>query len=173
MAKVSLNKLIEKKSLDAKTVIIADQEVSIKQYLGIDEKSALVERVLNDSIDNIGNFSPVRLKVYFTLDVIRTYTNITITEAQYNTPGKTYDSLMINNIVEQIFSNIPEKELDGLKADLFECAEAITTYNHSLVGMFKAMTTDYDSTKMDVDGLLKDLSDPEKVGLVKDILTKL
>ena len=173
MAKVSLSKITSKKVIAPKLIKLGDTEIYIKQYLPIDDKAALIERVLNNSADDTGDFSPVRLKVYFALEIIRTYTNINITETQFNAPGKTYDLLVENDVLKKIIDLIPENEYNEIKNDLMTCAEMIGNYNHSVAGVLKTISSDYNGTKMNVDELLKELSDPEQVGLVKDILTKL
>jgi hypothetical protein len=39
--------------------------------------------------------------------------------------------------------------------------------------MMKTVTNDYDATKLNVEEIMKTLDQPEKVGLVKDILDKI
>lgn len=173
MAKIGLTKITSKKVIPPKKIELGDAEIYIQQFLPIDDKAALIERVLNNAVDDMGNFSPIRLKVYLALETIRTYTNINITETQMNNPGKTYDLLITNDVLKKVLDIIPEKEYDELVSDLYECADMVGKYNHSAAGIMKAITSDYRETKMDVDGLLQELSDPEQVGLVKDILTKL
>ena len=75
-----MSKITSKKVIAPKLIKLGDTEIYIKQYLPIDDKAALIERVLNNSADDTGDFSPVRLKVYFALEIISTYTNINITE---------------------------------------------------------------------------------------------
>lgn len=173
MAKVSLSKVTSKKVIAPKLVKLENADVYIKQYLPIDDKAAFIERVLNNAIDDTGSFSPVRLKVYFALEIIRTYTNITITESQFSAAGKTYDLIVENELLQHVLDIIPKEEYAELKNNLYECAQAVESYNHSAAGIIKSIVTDYNGSKMDIDSLLQQLSDPEQVGLVKDILTKL
>lgn len=173
MAKVGLTKVTSKKVIAPKLIKLGDAEIYVTQYLPIDDKAALVERVLGNAADDTGSFSPVRLKVYFALELIRTYTNINITETQFNSPGKTYDLIISNELLQKILDVIPENEYEEMKKTLYDCAKAVEDYNHSAAGIIKTIVTDYDNSKMNVDELLKELSDPEQVGMVKDILTKL
>ena len=46
-------------------------------------------------------------------------------------------------------------------------------HNHSALGTVRAMATDYDNTKFNVDELMKQLSDDNQVGLVKEVLDKM
>ena len=40
----------------------------------------MVERILNQSVDDMNDFSYAKLKVFFALELIKTYTNINFTE---------------------------------------------------------------------------------------------
>jgi len=80
MAKVSLNKIIPIKKVDDITIDINGEKVIVKQYLSVDEKVALVERVLNASIDETNYFSNAKLKVYSKIEILKAYTNINFTD---------------------------------------------------------------------------------------------
>ena len=54
-----------------------------------------------------------------------------------------------------------------------ECAEHAIKFLNSFVGMMRTVTNDYNATKMNVDEIVNSLNDPDKIGLVKDILEKL
>ena len=68
MAKVSLNEITPIKSVDPVTVMIGENEITIEQYLPINEKLAFTERVLNATLDDTGFLNPVRLEVYMNPD---------------------------------------------------------------------------------------------------------
>ena len=173
MAKISLNKITPIKSVDPITVMIGENEITIEQYLPINEKLAFTERVLAATLDDTGFLNPVRLDVYMNLEIIKTYTNISITDKMMENAPKTYDLLVLNGIFEQVISNIPEEEYNDLYDAVVDCAEHTIQYLNSFVGMMKTINSDYNLTKMNVDELMKTLDDPEKIGLVKNILDKI
>lgn len=173
MAKVSLSKIAPVKSVDPITIMIGESEVTIEQYLPINEKLALVERVLNATIDDTGFLNPVRLEVYMNLETIKTYTNISITDKMMENAPKTYDLLVLNGILEMVIGNIPEDEYNNLYDTIEDCVEHTVQYLNSFVGMMKTVTADYDATKMNVEDIMNTLDQPDKVGLVKDILDKI
>jgi len=123
--------------------------------------------------DDTGFASPIRMNIYFSIFVIKEYTNITITEAMIKNASKTYDLIVMNNLYNLIFNEIPKVEIDDLQDMVEKSIDQIVKYNTSFLGMMRAASADYDATKMNVDELMQTLDQPEKVGLVKDVLDKL
>lgn len=139
----------------------------------IQDKLAMIERILNFTIDNTGFLNPVRLEVFTVLEIISTYTNINITDKMMENAPKTYDSLMINGVIDAIIEAIPEDEYNAVFDAIEDCAEHTVSYLNSFAGMMKTVTENYDATKMNVEEIMNTLDDPDKVGLVKDILEKI
>ena len=173
MAKVSLNSITPIKKVDSVKIKIGEQEIEVLQYLPINDKLALAERVLNMTLDDTGFLNPVRLEVYTYLEIIRTYTNISITDKMMENAPKTYDLLEMNNILISIVNAIPEEEYNALIGMIEDSAEHTVKYLTSFVGMMKTVSQDYDATKINVDEIMNTLDNPEKIGLVKDILDKI
>ena len=154
-------------------ITINEQEIEVVQYMPIQDKLAMIERILNFTIDNTGFLNPVRLEVFTVLEIISTYTNINITDKMMENAPKTYDSLMINGVIDAIIEAIPEDEYNAVFDAIEDCAEHAVNYLNSFVGMMKTVTEDYDTTKMNADEIVNSLNDPDKIGLVKDVLEKL
>lgn len=154
-------------------ITVNEQEIEVAQYMPIQDKLAMIERILNLTIDNTGFLNPVRLEVYTVLEIISTYTNINITDKMMENAPKTYDSLMINGVIDAIIEAIPEDEYNAVFDAIEDCAEHTVSYLNSFVGMMKTVTEDYNATKMNVDEMMNTLGDPEQIGLVKDILEKI
>lgn len=173
MAKIGLNKVLSKTILVPKTILINNQEIQILQYLNIDDKVALIQRVLSAAADDTGTFSAVRLKIYLELEIARAYSNINFTEKQWENTSKLYDNLMINNIIATIIDSIPSEEYTVLVKCLYDCADSISKYNTSLAGIMHAISTDQTLTKDNVNELLAKLGDPEQFELIKNVLAKL
>lgn len=154
-------------------ITVNEQEIEVAQYMPIQDKLAMIERILNFTIDNTGFLNPVRLEVFTVLEIISTYTNINITDKMMENAPKTYDSLMINGVIDAIIEAIPEDEYNAVFDAIEDCAEHTVGYLNSFVGMMKTITEDYGATKMDIESLSNVLDDPDKIGLVKDILEKI
>lgn len=173
MAKISLNKITPVKNVEPKVVIIGENEIIIEQYLPIGYKADFIERVLNNVIDDTGFLNPIRLDIMFNIELIRTYTNISITDKMLENPTKVYDLLVINGILNSVLEAIPEEEYEDLYVAVEECAKHTSNFMTSFAGMIRTVTENYGATKMNVEELMNTLGDSEKVGLVKDILDKL
>lgn len=173
MAKISFNKLTPIKSVDPTVITIGENEITVERYLPMADKAAFVERVLNAVIDDTGFINPMRLDVMFHIELIKTYTNISITDKMMENPSKVYDLLMLNHILSAVLEAIPEEEYEDLMNDVGECAKHTVDYLNSFAGMIKNITANYDTTKMNVEEIMQTLDDPEKIGLVKDILDKI
>lgn len=173
MAKISLNSITPIKKVDSVKIKIGEQEIEVLQYLPVNDKLALAERVLNMTLDDTGFLNPVRLEVYTYLEIIRTYTNISITDKMIENAPKTYDLLEMNHILVEVVNAIPEEEYNALIGMIEDSAEHTVKYLTSFVGMMKTVSQDYDATKMNVDEIMNTLDDPDKIGLVKDILDKI
>ena len=173
MAKISFNKLTPIKSVDPTIVTIGENEITVERYLPMADKAAFVERVLNAVIDDTGFINPMRLDVMFHIELIKTYTNISITDKMMENPSKVYDLLMLNHILSAVLEAIPEEEYEDLMNDVGECAKHTVDYLNSFAGMIKNVVANYDATKMNVEEIMKTLDDPEKIGLVKDVLDKI
>lgn len=173
MAKVSLSKIAPIKKVDPMTIPIEGQEITVIQYMPVADKMKIVETVLNETIDDTGFFNPMRMEIFTTLEILKAYTNISITDKMMEDPSKVYDLLVLNKIIDIVVTAIPADEYDYVFDAVEEAALHMTKYMDSFVGMMKTVTTDYSTTKMNVDNLLTDLGDPAKIGLVKDILEKI
>lgn len=139
----------------------------------IQDKLAMIERILNSTVDTTGFLNPVRLEVFSILEIINTYTNINITEKMMDNAPKTYDSLMINGIIDKIIEAIPEDEYNAVFDAIEECAEHTVSYMNSFVGMMKTVNENYNMTGMSVEEMMSSLGDPDKIGFVKEVLEKI
>ena len=173
MAKINLKQLITIKAIEPITININNIDITVKQYLPLDEKMELVQRVLNRAVDETGFFSPMRLEVILELEIIRTYTDINITDKMMDTPGKIYDQIENNGIWNNILTTLPSAEYRALHQAVNDCVAAVTSYQTSFVGVMKNISENYDDTKINIDELMKTLDQPDKVGMVKEILDKM
>ena len=173
MAKVSLNKIAPIKKVDDITIDINGEKVIVKQYLPVDEKALFSERVLNNAMDpNINFASEMRMMVYFSLELINTYTNINLTEKMFEEATKTYDLLVLNHILDAVIDAIPKEEYVELYNKVYEDRNHVETYLHSFVGVLRGAQNDYSAAQIDADKIMNEFKDPEAFNLIKDILDK-
>ena len=115
-----------------------------------------------------------KLTVFYTIEMLRAYTNISFTEKQLEDPQKLYDIIILNKIWDTIKQSIPEDEVNYIWENTCALAREITDYNHSALGILKLAKEDYSDLELDVNDLTNTLTQSENnLNLVKGLLTKL
>ena len=173
MAKISLKDVTPIKAIPPQEIEINGKKVLVEQYLPLEKKAAMIERILANSVDETGFISPVRLAVFFRLEIVRCYSNISITDKMMEQPEKLFDQLVMNKVIGAVSCGMPTEEWEHVEKSVNKCAKAVQAYQNSFVGVMKMINKDYDATKLNVDELMATLDQPDKVGLVKEILEKI
>lgn len=137
MAKITFSKLGLKAVADTynTSVEINGVEILVKGYLTQQEKADLIAFVLENSIDDRGCFSPIRVETFWGIAIVKWYAGISFTDKQIFDAGKTYDLLETNGVIDIVCDAIPSDEYDFLKDMLNETKDDITRYNNSFAGM--------------------------------------
>lgn len=175
MSKVTFAKLGLKAKKEVTEVKVNDAiNLEVRNYLPIDEKAALIQFVINHSLDDMtGCFSPVRVEVWFSIGVCKWYANISFTEKQLTEVGKTYDLLEENNIIKMIFSGIPEGEITFMQELVTETIDDVARYNTSAAGIIRSMTSDAGNLNTELNGILEQIKNAEgleNLSAIKDMV---
>lgn len=174
MAKIAFTKLGLKKKDEVKTVNINNNVIEVKQYLPINDKLALISRVINLSHDSSNNFAnPVQVEVIGTIEIIMAYTNLSFTEKQKEDYAKLYDLLEENGITKDLISVIPEDEYTFLIDGINESIEAVYKYQNSVLGILDSVAQDYSDLEFDASKIQQELADPQNLELLKGIMSRL
>ena len=174
MAKIAFTKLSLKKKDEVKTVNINNNVIEVKQYLPINDKLALISRVINLSHDSSSNFAnPVQVEVIGTIEIIMAYTNLSFTEKQKEDYAKLYDLLEENGITKDLISAIPEDEYAFLIDGINESIEAVYKYQNSVLGILDSVAQDYSNLEFDASKIQQELADPQNLELLKGIMSRL
>lgn len=175
MAKVPFTKLKCKINDSIKEVKLNDEiTIEVKQYLPIQEKLALIGRVIELAHMQDENYSnPVKAGAFRDLEVVYAYTNISFTDKQKEEPGKLYDLLLSSGVLTAVIDAIPEEEYSAICLGVYDSIEAVYKYQNSVFGILDSLKQDYSDLDLDVNAISSKLTNPENLGLVKDILTKL
>lgn len=171
MAKVAFTKLSQIKTINPVACVIDENTISVTQYLPLERKVELMQRIIEQSGNNEeGFYNIVKLNVYYVIEMLRAYTNISFTDAQMNNIEKLYDSIVLNKIWETISGYIPPQEREYIWENTCALAREITNYNHSIMGVLKLARKDYSDTDFNIANLMNQIKDPESLGLIKEIL---
>lgn len=173
MAKISLNKLGLKIDDSVSIVKFNDQDIEVKHYLPVNEKLDLISAVINESADDLKFYNVGKLEIFKVIEMVKHYTNINFTEKQLEDATKLYDLLDSTGLTSELFAVIPDAEKDFIEDVLFDTVDSIYKYQNSIMGILDIVTTDYKNLNFDVSELQKNISNPENLTLLKDVVTKL
>ena len=174
MAKVNLTKLNKIKSLDPIDIKIGEETISVVQYLPLEKKLTIMQNIIEQAGNNEeGFYNIVKLTVFYTIEMLRAYTNISFTEKQLEDPQKLYDIIVLNKIWDTVKQSIPEDEVNYLWENTCTLAREITNYNHSALGILNLLSNDYDNLSLDTTDMANKLSNVDNLKMLREILTKL
>ncbi len=174
MAKVSFTKLGLKKNTNVITLSWNDQTIEIKEYLPIEEKANIIERIINQSIDDKNFASPCRIELYTTLEIIFAYTNINFTDKQKENVQELYDLLIGNGLWQAIVQELQKfTDYNYIITNVQATINEVYKYKNSILGILDAVNQDYSNLNLDVTNIQDKLNDPNGLTLLKDVITKL
>ena len=145
----------------------------VKYYLPFAEKLELVSRIINQSVDDNGFYNPMRVKLYMTLEVVYAYTNLSFTEKMKEDPFKLYDILVSTGIFTDIINCIRDKDWVEIQAGVWDTIKNIYDYRNSVMGILEKVKDDYSNLELNAANIQDQLSDPNNMELLRDVLAKL
>ena len=118
-----------------------NQKIEIKEYLPIEDKYDLIMITLQKSLED-GYYNPIKLDMYFHLNLIYMYTNINFTDKQKEDESKLYDTLKSNGFIDAFVNAINEDEYDDLYNFLLETEDKIVDYKQSVPSLVQGLIND-------------------------------
>lgn len=175
MAKIAYSKLGLNKMVNKEPSIIEfnDQQIEVAQYLPIEKKLDLISDIINLSLDDNTYYNPCRIEIFMLTKIIEAYTNLTITDKQKEDIFKFYDQLVASGFAEKVMDNIPIEDYSFIHESVVKTIKNIYKQKNSALGILESISTDYSNLNLDASEIQKKLADPENLGLLKTILTKL
>ena len=136
MAKVSYTNLKLKLNNEIKEIEFNGQKIEVLQYLPIEEKYSLVNITLQKAREG-AIFNPIKLDVYFHLNLIYLYTNINFTDKQREDEFKLYDLLLSSGLLDQIIEAIPSEEYDYICEQIDNLEEDLLNLDNTLASLVR------------------------------------
>jgi hypothetical protein len=175
MAKVAFSKLGIKENKDVNTIVFNDIEIEIKKYLSIEDKLNMISAAINNAMDENGDINSVVLEAHFNLQVVFYYTNLTFTDKQKENLVKLYDLLKGSGLMDAVIDAIGldnEEYYDSYRGCKSTVNEIITK-RQSARGIMEDIVANYGNVSFDTAEMQKNLSDPNNLTLLKNIMDKL
>lgn len=172
MSKVNFNKLKLTLNNITKAFDWNGNIIEVKQYLPINEKLDLIENTLKNSIDENGFINPAKQEIFFYLELMYHYTNITFTETQKEKPDKLFDLLDYNEFIDKVVALIPEGEFH----EVFSFNERVGKYFEKSMTSLNSVLSNFNAKSASQIPQIKeflDSIDKEDLDTVKQVVTKL
>ena len=174
MAKTSFTKLKCTVNKNAVPLQIGEETISIKQYLPLQEKLALIERILVQAhAENYDYANPVLMEAFYEIEMVYAYSDISFTDKQKEDFLKTYDALKGSGVLQSIMDIIPEEEKSIISAGVYATSDSVYRYRNSVKGILEHIKDNYDELNIDASEIVEKLGDAKNFEFVKDMLTKI
>ena len=134
MAKTTYASLKLKTDTSVKEIEFNGSKIEVLQYLPIDGEYSLVNITLQKSKDG-SIYHPLKKDMYFHLNLVYLYTNLSFTDKQREDESKLYDTLQSSGLLNLILENIPEEEYEILYSFIEEYERDILNYQNTIAGI--------------------------------------
>ncbi len=173
MAKISFTKLGLKKNTNVINLTWNDQIIEIKEYLPIEEKIAVIERIVNQSLDDNNFANPARVRINAALEIVFAYTNINFTDKQKEDRLALYDLLAGAGLLKAIYDALPSNQYTIMDTTVWEVIDEIYRYKTSVLGILQAVSQDYSNLDLDAEKIREKLGNKENVEFLKNVMDKM
>ena len=172
--KIGLTKLGLKKNTNLIPLEWGDQVIQIKEYLPIEDKTKIIENIVNASLDDNNFVNPARLMINTVLEIIFIYTNINFTDKQKEDRLNLYDLFVSSGLWAAIEEKLIEVgELAIIQTTTKEIINEIYKYKNSALGILQAISEDYSNLELDAEKIKEKISNKENVEFLKDVMDKM
>lgn len=173
--KIGLTKLGLKKNTNLIPLEWGDQVIQIREYLPIEDKIGVIERIVNQSLDDNNFSNPVRIMINTVLEVIFAYTtNINFTDKQKEDRLGLYDLLVSSGLWNAIENKLAEVgELSIIQITVREVIDEVYKYKNSALGILQAVNEDYSNLDLDATKIQEKLGNKENVEFLKEVMDKM
>lgn len=125
-----------------KVISACGEEIQIVQYLPVHDKYDLIMATLKRAYEH-GMYSPLKLDMYFDLNLVSMYTNIFLTDEVREDEAEAYDKLKRSGVLDLVKENIPKEELAYLYEIMEKTLAAHEAYNSSITNMISNLLTNF------------------------------
>ena len=172
--KVGLTKLGLKKNTNLISLEWNGQVIEIKEYLPIEDKIGVIERIVNQSLDDNNFANPARIMINTTLEIMFAYTNINFTDKQKEDRLGLYDLLVSSGLWAQVEDRLTESgELKIIIKTTNDVIDEIYKYKNSAMGILQVISEDYSNLDLDAEKIRDKLGNKENMEFLKEVMDKM
>ena len=134
METINYKELNISKDISTTSFKFNEQSIEVLKYLPIRDKYDLIDITLQKAEED-GYYNPIKLDVYFNLNIVYLYTNLIFTEEERANEEKLYDELKSSGLMDAIISTVAEEEYNDLIGLMDDLINAKRTYKLSTAGV--------------------------------------
>jgi hypothetical protein len=142
------------------------KKISVLSYLPIEDKYDIVMITLQKSLED-GIYNPVKLDMYFHLNLVYMFTDIEFTAEDREDESKLYDELQSTGLLEAVLGRIDPMIYAELQDDIDSIIDSYMTYRISAASMFKSFIEDLPANAEAAQKIVDNFN-PEKYSAVVD-----
>ena len=166
MAKISYANMKLKINTDVNTFDFCGQKVEVLKYLPAQDKYDLLMITLQKSYED-GIYNDFKLNLYFSLNLVYMYTNISFTEKQREDELKLFDNLKSNGFFDKFYEALEDDEYNELFDQLNEIKDSLVYYNSGVNSILEKFINDLPANAEAAAKLVESF-DPEQYKAVVD-----
>lgn len=122
----------------AKTITYNNQKIEVKQWLPIMDRYNLIMVTLQQSKEN-GVYNPVKLDMYFSLNLIYKFSNIIFSAEEHLNADDTFDKLNTSGLMDAVLNAIPAEAKELLYDNLMEMKTKLEQANLTIGGVIQSL----------------------------------
>lgn len=134
MKTINYKELNIKKDISTTSFKFNEQSIEVLKYLPIRDKYDLIDITLQKAEED-GYYNPIKLDVYFNLNIVYLYTNLIFTEEERKDEEKLYDELKSSGLMDTVIAHVSEEEYNDLVKLIDDFIDFKMTYKLSTAGV--------------------------------------
>lgn len=115
--------------------------ITISKYLPIGDKYDVVMITLQKSLED-GIYNPIKLDMFFHLNLIYIYTNLIFTEEERADEEHLFDEIVSSGFLDEFLKHINKEDYDEMLKYIKDISELKMKYSNSAGGILNRFVTD-------------------------------
>lgn len=155
-------------------VKVGDNVIKVSNHLTIEEQANLTSEICENVVGTEGFLNPYRFEVWSKVMLLKHYTNISFTEAQFENIQKTYEVLASNmGALQPVYEAMPQEEVTNVLKITLNTIQNIYAYENSVMGAIKKFNSGSQETMDQWTEVLNRISDGKEIEFVKELVEKM